>query len=244
MGPMYRIKPLPMLKINVDMGNLTYRMNYGTKIWAGVYSWYIEGGDQPILVDTAGEASFMRDARGIPTKEILSFEDSLSGLGLKPGDINLVIQTHLHYDHCGHTMKCKNAKVVVQEDELRFALAPHPMMANLYVKSFLKDLRFVTVKGACEIVPGIELIPVPGHTPGAQAVAVNTTHGKAIITGFCSIKENFEPPEELREMWPVLTPGTMTNGMDAFDSALRIKGLADILIPQHDPSFAEVKSIP
>src|SRR5512137_957202 len=113
MGPNYRIKPLPILKINVDMGNLTYRMNYGTKIWAGVYSWYIEGGDQPILVDTAAEASFMRDVKGIPTKEILSFEDSLSGLGLKPGDINLVIQTHLHYDHCGNTMKCKNARVVV-----------------------------------------------------------------------------------------------------------------------------------
>jgi glyoxylase-like metal-dependent hydrolase (beta-lactamase superfamily II) len=244
MGPNYRIRPLPILKINVDMGNLTYRMNYGTKIWAGVYSWYIEGADQHILVDTAAEASFMRDAKGIPTKEILSFEDSLAGLGLKPDDINLVIQTHLHYDHCGHTMKCKNAKVVVQDDELKFALAPHPMMANLYVKPFLKGLRFVTVRGPCEIVPGIELIPAPGHTPGAQAVAISTTQGRAIITGFCSIKENFEPPEELREMWPVLTPGTMTNGMDAFDSALRIKGLADILIPQHDPSFVEVKSIP
>ncbi len=244
MGPIYRIRPLPILKIEVDMGNLTYRMNYGKKIWVGVYAWYIEGGDQPILVDTAVEASFMRDVRGIPTKEILPFEDSLADLGLKPGDIHLLIQTHLHYEHCGNTVKCKNAKIVVQEEELRFALSPHPMMANLYVKPFLKDLRFVAVRGHCEIVPGIELIPVPGHTPGAQAVAVNTTQGKAIISGFCSIKENFEPPEELREMWPVLTPGTMTNGMDAFDSALRIKGLADVLIPQHDPSFVGVKSIP
>ena len=244
MGPMYRIKPLPILKIEVDMGNLTYRMNYGKKIWVGVYAWYIEGGNQPILVDTGAEASFMRDVRGIPTKEIRSFEDSLTDLGLKPDDIHLLIQTHLHYEHCGNTVKCKNAKIVVQEDELKFALSPHPMAANLYVKSFLKDLRFVAVRGHCEIVPGIELIPVPGHTPGAQAVAVNTTQGKAIISGFCSLKENFEPPEELREMWPVLTPGTMTNGMDAFDSALRIKGLADILIPQHDPSFVGVKSIP
>jgi len=244
MVPTYRIKPLPIVKIEVDMGNLTYRMNYGKKIWVGVYSWFIEGGDRPILVDTAVEASFMRDARGIPTKEIRSFEDSLADLGLKPDDIHLLIQTHLHYEHCGNTRKCKNAKVVVQEDELRFALAPHPMAANLYVRSFLKDVKFVGVRGHCEIVPGIELIPAPGHTPGAQAIAVNTTQGRAIITGFCSLKENFEPPEELREMWPVLTPGTMTNGMDAFDSALRIKGLADIIIPQHDPSFVDVKSIP
>lgn len=240
----YRIRPLPILKIEVDMGNLTYRMNYGKKIWVAIYSWYIEGGDKHILVDSAVEASFMRDSRGFPTKEVMPFEDALAGLGLKPGDINLVIQTHLHYDHCGNTFKCKNAKVVVQEDELRFALSPHPMMANLYLKPFFKDLKFVAIKGYCEIFPGIELIPAPGHTPGIQAVSVKTAQGKAIISGFCSIKENFEPPEEVREMWPVLTPGTHTNAMDAFDSALRIKGLADILIPQHDSAFVEVKSIP
>ena len=208
------------------------------------YSWYIEGSDKQIIVDTGLEASFMRDSRGFPTQEILSFEDSLAGLGLKPSDIDLVIQTNLHYEHCGNTFKCKNAKVVVQEDELKFALSPHPVMANLYVKPFFRDLKFVTIRGPCAIVPGIDLIPAPGHTPGVHAVSVNTVQGKAIISGFCSIKENFEPPEEVREMWPVLTPGTHTNAMDAFDSALRIKGLADILIPQHDPSFVGIKSIP
>ncbi len=240
----YCIRPLPIAEIEIDMGTITYRINNGRKIWAAIYSWYIEGGDRPILVDTGAEASFMRDFRGFRTKEIRSFEESLSKLGLKPGDIDLVIQTHLHYDHCGNTFKCKNAKVIVQDEELRFALSPHPVMANLYIKSFFRELRFVAVRGLCEIVPGIELILAPGHTPGIQAVSVNTTQGKAIISGFCSVKENFEPPEEVKEVWPVLTPGTNTNAMDAFDSALRIKGLADILIPQHDPSFVEVESIP
>lgn len=239
----YHIKPLPILKIEGEMGFQTYRMNYGTKIPLGVYSWYIEGADKNVLVDTAVAASYMQ-SRGFPAEEVLSFENALAELGLKPGDIDLVIQTHLHYDHCGNTYKCKNAKVVVQEDELKFAFSPHPMAANLFLREFYKDLRFVSVSGYCEILPGIELIPAPGHTPGAQAVSVNTDQGKAIITGFCSIKENFEPPEEVREMWPVLTPGTHTNAMDAFDSALKIKGLADFLIPQHDASFIEVKRIP
>jgi N-acyl homoserine lactone hydrolase len=239
----YRIKPLPILKIEGDMGFQTYRMNYGIKIPLGVYSWFIEGADKNVLVDTAVEAGYMQ-SRGFGAKEVLSFENSLAELGLKPSDIDLVIQTHLHYDHCGNTSKCKNAKVVVQEDELRFALAPHPMAANLYLRPLFKDVRFVTVNGYCEILPGIELIPAPGHTPGVQAVSVSTTQGKAIISGFCSIKENFEPPEEVREMWPVLTPGTHTNAMDAFDSALKIKGLADFLIPHHDASFIGVKTIP
>jgi hypothetical protein len=43
---------------------------------------------------------------------------------------------------------------------------------------------------------------------------------------------------------PIITPGTHLNAIDAFESALRIKGLADILIPMHEPSFIGVKSIP
>jgi glyoxylase-like metal-dependent hydrolase (beta-lactamase superfamily II) len=94
------------------------------------------------------------------------------------------------------------------------------------------------------VEPGIEVIPAPGHTPGIQAVSVQTESGRAIISGFCSIKENFEPPEEVRELIPVVPTGTHTDLYASFDSALKIKGLADVLIPQHDPSLLNVKSIP
>ena len=100
------------------------------------------------------------------------------------------------------------------------------------------------MKGQYEVAPGIELIPAPGHTPGTQAVSINTDQGKAIITGFCCVRENFYPPEEVREVMPVIPPGIHLNAVDGFESALRIKGLADILIPIHDLSLVAVKSIP
>ncbi len=240
----YVIKPLPILKIELDMGSFTYRMYYGKKIWAPIYSWYVTDGGRNILIDSAVDAEFVRKSKGIPTKEIMSFEDSLGSLGLRSNDIDLVIQTHLHYDHCGNTFKCRNAKVVVQKEELKFALSPHPAMMNVYHKPFLQGLRFEVVRGRCEIFPGIELIPAPGHSPGTQAVSVVTAKGKAVITGFCSMKENFEPPEEVQEAFPVIPPGIHTNVMDAFDSVLSIRGIADILIPQHDPSFLNISSIP
>ena len=240
----YRIRPLPIISMEGHMPVFTYRMNYDQKVKAPIYSWYIEGADKNIIVDTAVEAKFMSDFRGFETEEIQSFDNALASVGLKPDDIDIVIQTHLHYDHCGHTQKCKNAKVIVQEDEIKFALSPHPAMLNLYYRPFFKDLKFYIVQGRCEIVPGVEVIPVPGHSPGAQAVSVDTEKGKAIISGFCSIRLNFEPPDEVKEMWPVLTPGTHSNPLDAFDSALMIKGLADILIPQHEPAYLNVKSIP
>ena len=242
--PAYKIKPLPLSKMQLDMGFMTYVRNYGTKKWLGVYTWYIEGGDKHILVDTGADAEFISSYRGLPAEEIMSFEDALATVSLQPADIDLVIQTHLHYDHCGKTKKCKNAKVVVQEQELNFALSPHPIMAVFYYKPFYEDIQFTCVKGACEIEPGIDLIPVPGHTPGAQAVSVDTDEGKVTISGFCCIKENFELTAAESKIWPVLTPGYHTSAVDSFDSAVRIKEMGGILIPQHDLSFSERKTIP
>jgi glyoxylase-like metal-dependent hydrolase (beta-lactamase superfamily II) len=244
----YRIIPLPLANIELDQSVFTYRYNYGKKRIVPCYSWYIEGADKHILVDTATDAKFATEFRGLPAEEITSFEDALAGLNLRPSDIDIVIQTHLQWDHCANTLKCSNAKIVVQEEELRFALAPHPILAPTYKKSLLKGLNFMVVRGPHEIIPGIELIPTPGHTPGCQSVAVNTTQGKAIITGFCCLKENFEPPEgapeEVREIMPVIATGIHLNAVDSFESILLVKGLADILIPCHDPSFMKVKSIP
>ena len=240
----YRIRPLLLMRMEMDMGILTYRYKYGTKIQAPVFFWYIEGADQNILVDTGADAEMATSYRGFPAEKIMSFEEALASVGLKPDDIDLVIQTHFHWNHCANTAKCKNARVLVTEDELRFAFSPHPLTGASYKRDLLKDLKFVLVNGQYEVAPGIELIPAPGHTPGTQAVAINTDRGKAVITGFCCVMENFEPPEEVREFMPVITPGTHLNAVDAFESTLRIKGLADILIPMHEPSFIGVKSIP
>lgn len=230
------------------MAVLTYRFNYGKKIRIPISAWYIEGADKHILVDTASDAELATKFRGFPAEEVASFEEALAGLGLKPSDIDVVVQTHLQWDHCANTVKCKNAKVVVQQEELRFAFAPHPILAPTYKKSLFRGLNFMVVNGYVEIAPGIELIPTPGHTPGCQSVSINTDQGKAIITGFCCLKDNFAPPEEgseeIREITPVIAPGIHLNAIDSFESVLLVKGLADVLIPCHDPSFVKVKSIP
>ena len=244
----YKIRPLPLSLMELDMAVLMYRFNYGKKIWIPNYSWYIEGADKNILVDTAADAKLATEFRGLPAKPVASFEEALASVKLKPEDIDIVIQTHLQWDHCANTRKCKRAKVLVQEEELRFAFAPHPILAPTYKKSLLQGLNFVVIRGQYEVAPGIELIPTPGHTPGCMSVSVNTTKGKAIITGFCCLKENFGPPEgvseEIREVTPIVAPGIHLNAVDGFESLLLVKGLADIIIPCHDPSFLNVKSIP
>jgi len=49
----------------------------------------------------------------------------------------------------------------------------------------LHDLRFEVVAGDREVFPGIRVIHLPSHTPGVQAVSVNTSKGQAVISGMC-----------------------------------------------------------
>ncbi len=235
MSSNYRIKPLPLLTATLDMGIFTYRANYGQKVEVPFFSWLIEGSKERILVDTGISADDLRTFRGFECKEIQSFENALASNSLTPADIDLVIQTHLHYDHSWNTVKCVNARVVVQESELKFALAPHPIMWELYDRQNLSKSKYCVVDGDKEIIPGIRVIHVPGHTPGSQAVAVNTDKGLAVISGFCSTFDTFNVEPGSPHL--VHTPGTHTDPMAAYDSAVKIKGLADILVPQHALEF-------
>ncbi len=241
----YKIIPLSLSYAeNMDMGIFTYRAFAGKKTKSVRYVWYIQGADKHILVDGGSDAKLAWEFAKRSATDVASFEESLSSVGLKPDDIDIVIQTHLHWDHVGNTHKCKNAKVLVQEDEFNFAFFPHPILASAYSSDLIKKLNFKVIRGHYEVASGIHLIPSPGHTPGCQSVAVNTEKGKAIITGFCCMKENFDPPAELKHIMPVIAPGTHLNPVEGFESACRIKEMADILLPLHDPSFLGVKSIP
>jgi glyoxylase-like metal-dependent hydrolase (beta-lactamase superfamily II) len=99
------------------------------------------------------------------------------------------------------------------------------------------------VEGAREIIPGISVIPVPGHTPGCQAVLIDLNGRKTALTGFCSIQENFEPPEKVKKNWPVIPIGVCANSLEAYDSMLKLKQIADLVIPTHSMEYAEKEVI-
>ncbi|MBN1856471.1 MAG: N-acyl homoserine lactonase family protein [Dehalococcoidia bacterium] len=242
--PVYRIRPLPLASVSQFRNSFTYRFNDGVRFELPIFAWYIEGGAQKVLVDTGANAYHMKKYRNFEAMDINTFDDALQKVGLRASDIDMVIQTHLMLDHCANTHLCTKARVVVQQDELEFALAPHPILAATYIRELFMGLNFQLVKGHTEILPGIELIPVPGHSPGCQAVSINTEKGKAVISGMCTIKDNFEPPAGVREVMPVIPPGIHLDAVEAFNSALKIKGMADIIIPCHEPSLVNVDSIP
>jgi glyoxylase-like metal-dependent hydrolase (beta-lactamase superfamily II) len=234
----YTIHPLAVGFNETDQGIMTYLRHYGTRILLPIYAFAIKGGENRILVDT-GLEDFMapddlQERLGFP---VLEFEDALERVGWKPEDIDIIIHTHLHNDHCENDYKCPNAKVYVQEAEYDFFKNPHPI-DHRYYPDLLDEVDVQTVNGDTQILDGIDVLLTPGHTPGGQSVVVNTKEGKAVITGLCCNARNFP------SQGGVVCPGVHMNAVDAYESMLRIREIADILIPLHEIEIGKRSSVP
>ena len=124
---------------------------------------------------------------------------------------------------------------------------PHPLDFR-YLEDYIEDVeendQIKIVSEDSEIMPGISVLHTPVHTKGGLTVLVDTSAGKAAITGFCVIRENFSPPKEIKAMeMEVIPPGTPVNTYEAYDIMLKVKDIADILIPLHEPGFASVDTV-
>ena len=242
--PTYSIRPIALCEFPLDGSFYAYRMNFGTICNTTCYIWYIEGSQPKIIVDAGVSASIFM-AKGDSARELTSVEDGLAKLGLKPGDIEIVIVTHLHFDHIALGYLYKNARFVVQKNELDYALSPHPIDAGLYDKTTFEDLNMEVIDGQKELIPGVCVFPTPGHTPGSQSVEVSTLAGKAIITGFCCTLSSFTQTNEMKRWgWEVTIPLVHHDVREAYDSVLKVKRQADVIIALHDPIFAGREMIP
>lgn len=245
----YAIHPIVMGTKVFDKSMMTYQYGGGVTYTIPIYCWYLEGGDRKILVDT-GELSPIQSEQREQSigGRIHTFEEGLARWNLSPRDIDVVIHTHLHNDHCENDYKCENAVIYVHKKELRRIHDPHPLDFR-YLADFIEDVekngQMRALEGDTEILPGIRMVHTPAHTEGGMTVFVDTPSGRAAITGFCVIDENFNPPPQIKAMeMEVIPPGTHVNAYEAYDIMLKVKKSADILLPLHEPRFAALETIP
>lgn len=244
----YRIHPLVVGTKLFDKGMMTYQHDYGRPYTIPIYCWLLRGDGPSILVDTGELRPIISEDREAKIGgKIYSFEDALAQFDLTPEQIDIVVHTHLHNDHCENDFKCSNAAFFVHRKELDRIHNPHPLDFR-YNEEFVVDIeengQIQVLDGDQEIVPGIRVIHTPAHTEGGMSVEVATASGRAIITGFCVIDENFYPPREIlaREM-EVIAPGTHVNVYEAYDIIKKVKERAEIILPLHEPRFASVRTI-
>jgi N-acyl homoserine lactone hydrolase len=146
-----------------------------------VFGFVIRHPDGPIVVDTGiGFGNEMIDA--LYTHESVSLKGELHRCGIDERNVQLIINSHLHFDHCGqnHTL---SAPIAVQQEELD-AVATDPFY-TVPDWAEIPTERARIFRGDADIADGVRVIHTPGHTPGHQAVVVSGAEGCTVIAAQC-----------------------------------------------------------
>lgn len=139
------------------------------QLWP-VYGWAVDGPEGTILVDTGMVDSTPElDQEWAPV--LLPWPD-LRG-------VVAVINTHLHFDHCGGNRRFAGLPTYVQRVELETAVAPD------YLEEWVRfpGESYVEVDGDAELFPGVSVLFTPGHSAGHQSVVVETGDGVVVLGG-------------------------------------------------------------
>jgi len=146
----------------------------------GVLGYVIEHSAGLLLFDTGlGEGDAEVDAHYRPVRRPLP--DALRDAGMAIRDVRFVVNCHLHFDHCGGNPALMGHPIFVQSRELQLART-----ATDYTLPHLIDFNgaeYRQLDGETEILPGVLVIPTPGHTDGHQAIAVRGSDGTVVLAG-------------------------------------------------------------
>jgi N-acyl homoserine lactone hydrolase len=140
-----------------------------------VYVHVIDHPEGRVLVDTGMTELHPAVADMDPRLTPLSAQD------FDVAGIDIVVNTHLHFDHCGGNHLFAGKPIYVQRRELEDARSLDDYTIRDWVDA--PGVRYVPVEGEFELLPGLRLLPAPGHTPGTQVVVVGTGVRPVVIGG-------------------------------------------------------------
>ncbi len=210
------------------------------------YLWLVRGQGLTVVVDTGigdpvgedgpqvqGYAGFQCDP-GEDTDSLLR------GEGVTPDEVDYLVLTHLHWDHCANTKLFTNAKIVVSRRGLASVVTPRHwglVPDGLFLRDVISHIvgeawnRVILADDEFDVVPGIRTFWVGGHTECSQAVAVETAKGTAVFGG-----DTVFMYENIESDIPVAYTGNLAECYLAME---RIRREADIVLPNHDPRVLE-----
>ena len=110
--------------------------------------------------------------------------------------IDIVVNTHLHFDHCGGNHLFAGKPIYVQRRELDDARTKDDYTIREWVDA--PGVQYVPVDGETELLPGLRLVPAPGHADGLQVVVVETDGRPVVVGGDVAVRhaELDEPSTE------------------------------------------------
>lgn len=237
---MYEVYALKYGERDTTACQFFYRESSHAPLTLHYFVWLILGGPHPVLVDTG----FLDDdARERGIRDYVSPAAMVERAGVKPDEVPMALITHLHYDHwAGHSL-FPNAQYWIQQDEVAFWTGPFShyaafrqsanvgAMARLVTLNYGNRLRIV--HGEHEVLPGIRLHRVGGHTAGLQIVTVKTARGTVVLTSDAS---HFYHNVETRQPVQIIT--SLPEMLAGFETIYALAGAEQLIVAGHDPQVS------
>lgn len=215
--------------------------NHNAPMIISYYIWVAVSEKNIIVVDTGfSENGAKSRGRAYEHNPV----EILESMGIKSDLVSHVIITHMHWDHIGNCQSFKNAKYILQEDEMSFWTGKHAFRSGysrfvqteeivyLLEENSKGNIHFID--GIEKFLPGITVYKVGGHTPGSQIVKINTKKGDLVLASDAS---HFYQNINRDIPFPIVH-----NLSEMYDSFDLIKSLAhdnNLIIPGHDPHVME-----
>ncbi len=238
---MYEVYALKYAERDTTACQFFYREASHDTLTLHYFVWLILGGPHPVLVDTG---CLDDDARARGMRDYVSPAEMVERAGVKPADVPIALITHLHYDHwAGHSL-FPAAEHWIQRDEVAFWTGPFgrspafrqsanpEALARLVTLNYADRVRIID--GDREVLPGIGLHRVGGHTPGLQIVTVQTARGTLVLTSDAS---HFYRNVEKRQ--PVQILADLPEMLAAFETIDALAGAEKLIVAGHDPLVAD-----
>ncbi len=244
------IIPIDVGDMEWDHSEAVYRQGIGTKVRGKFISWYIGGTDVPILVDSGfPNEEYARKYHNYVNPSLSSDQqmgNALKKKGISPESIKIVIQTHLHWDHCGNLDLFPNAQIMISDKELTYAMNPlPPSYAGYDAFPLGSKPLWIRAMGQAKIIKmheqevatGVRIVPAPGHTPGGMAVFLETADGPYVIAGDVVYVFEALNPDPVKKM-PFFIPGVFTDMLALWESIEKMLALVGgdrrRVLPGHD----------
>jgi N-acyl homoserine lactone hydrolase len=223
-----------------ERSGLFYGELSGERVQIPVTCYLIRTPDTTILFDTGLSPRAIPGLRRTDPLARFTEEDllvhRLDSLGLEPASVDLVVLSHLHYDHAGGAALFQDSELIVQQDEYSYAHYPASFFASFYYRKNydLPGYRWRLLDGDAELVPGITALRSDGHTPGHQSLLVELPQtGPVILAGDCCYWQQSIDHET--------PPGVVWDPTRAMHAIKRLKTIARLMggriFPSHDPAF-------
>lgn len=181
-----RVRLLDSGTLVIDQSHITWNVGCGTAVRFPVYSVLIEHPDGLFMFDSGYDLDLVNEVLPFELPEQTAEQTvprQLEKCGVNPGDIDAVINSHLHFDHCGGNKHLTGATTYLHRDELREARTPEPFERLGYADKGYDSpgAKFELLEGDVRFADGIHLFHTPGHTVGHYSMLVELEGNRPLL---------------------------------------------------------------